>query len=144
METFSALLAFESTAVTGDSPHKDQWRGALMFSSICARTNGWVNNGDACDKRRHRAHYALIVMSYGFLRGSKSINVYLNVLCKLYDIYIGNMQWQPNLQQTSIWYRLSFSHTNCLYSKEYECNNHRLCYCSQATELRHIYCNCIC
>ena len=27
-----------------NSPHKGQWRGALMFSLICARTNGWVNN----------------------------------------------------------------------------------------------------
>ena len=28
-----------------------------MFSSICARINGWVNNGEAGDLRRHRAHY---------------------------------------------------------------------------------------
>ena len=27
------------------SPHKGQWRGALMLSLICARINGWVNNG---------------------------------------------------------------------------------------------------
>ena len=40
-----------------DSPHKGQWRGALMFSLICAWTNGWANNGDASDLRRHRAHY---------------------------------------------------------------------------------------
>ena len=24
-------------------PHKGQWHGALMFSLICARMNGWVN-----------------------------------------------------------------------------------------------------
>ena len=30
-----------------NSPHKGQWRGALMFSLICARINGWVNNGEA-------------------------------------------------------------------------------------------------
>ena len=29
------------------SPHKGQWRGALMFSLICARINGWVNNREA-------------------------------------------------------------------------------------------------
>ena len=28
-------------------PHKDQWRGALMFSLICAWINGWANNQDA-------------------------------------------------------------------------------------------------
>ena len=28
-----------------------------MFSLICAWTNGWTNHRDACDIRRHRAHY---------------------------------------------------------------------------------------
>ena len=58
METFFALLAI----CAGNSPrywpfvrgihrppvnslHKGQWRGALMFSFICARINGWINNG---------------------------------------------------------------------------------------------------
>ena len=45
-----------------NSPHKGQWRGALMFSSICTRVNGWVNNGEAGDLRRHRAHYDVILM----------------------------------------------------------------------------------
>ena len=48
-----------------NSPHKGQWRGALMFSLICARTNGWVNNGEAGDLRRHRAHCDVIAMSWG-------------------------------------------------------------------------------
>ena len=29
-----------------DSPHKCQWRRALMSSLICVWTNGWVNNWD--------------------------------------------------------------------------------------------------
>ena len=45
-----------------NSPHKGQWRGALMFTLICARINGWVNNGEAGDLRRNRAHYDVIVM----------------------------------------------------------------------------------
>ena len=45
-----------------NSPHKGQWRGALMFSLICIGTNDWVNNRDAGDLRRHRAHYDAIVM----------------------------------------------------------------------------------
>ena len=45
-----------------DSPHKCQWRGALMFSLICAWTNGWANNRDTGDLRRHRAHYDGSVM----------------------------------------------------------------------------------
>ena len=40
-----------------NSPHKGQWRGALMFSLICAWINRWVNNREADDLRRHRAHY---------------------------------------------------------------------------------------
>ena len=44
-----------------NSPLKGQWRWALMFSFICARINGWVNNRKACDLRRHRAHYDVIV-----------------------------------------------------------------------------------
>ena len=45
-----------------NSPHKGQWRGALVFSLICTRINGWVNNREADDFRRHRAHYYVIVM----------------------------------------------------------------------------------
>ena len=37
-----------------NSPHKDQWHGALMFSLICVWINGWVNNREAGDFRRHR------------------------------------------------------------------------------------------
>ena len=44
------------------SPHKGQWRGALMFSLICVWINHWVNNRKAGDLRRHRGHYDVIVM----------------------------------------------------------------------------------
>ena len=39
-----------------NSPHEGQWCGALMISLICAWTNGWVNNRDTGDLRRHRVH----------------------------------------------------------------------------------------
>ena len=45
-----------------NSPHKGQWRGALMFTLICARINGWLNNREAGDLRRHRAYSDVIVM----------------------------------------------------------------------------------
>ena len=45
-----------------NSPHKCQWRGALMLTLICAWIHGWVNNRGAGDLRRHRAHYDVIVM----------------------------------------------------------------------------------
>ena len=64
METFSRNWPF----VWGihrspvNSPHKDQWRGALMFSLICVWINGWVNNREAGDLRRYHAHYDVTVM----------------------------------------------------------------------------------
>ena len=58
-----------------NSPHKGQWRGALMFSLICTWTNCWANNGDAGDLRRHRAHYDVIVllMIYSFWHMHKMV-----------------------------------------------------------------------
>ena len=59
-----------------NSPHKGQWRGALMFSLICTRINIWVNNREAGDLRRHRAHYDVIVtcsvFDGGFFRNAVS------------------------------------------------------------------------
>ena len=45
-----------------NSPHKGQWRGALMFSLIYVWINDWVNNRKADDFRRYCAHYDVIVM----------------------------------------------------------------------------------
>ena len=45
-----------------NSPHKGQWRGALMFSLICVWINGWANSREASDMRRYRAHYDVTVM----------------------------------------------------------------------------------
>ena len=55
-----------------NSPHKGQWRGALMFSLICGWIDGWVNNREAGDLRRHRAHYDVtIINSVGGLHGKQ-------------------------------------------------------------------------
>ena len=56
--TFSALLNLcaGNSSVTGEFPSKCQWRGALMFSLICA----WVSNRDW---RRHLDHYDITVMN---------------------------------------------------------------------------------
>ena len=45
-----------------NSPHKGQWRGALMFSLIWVWINGWIYNHEAGDLRRYRAHYDVTVM----------------------------------------------------------------------------------
>ena len=47
---------------TVNSPHKGQWRGALIFSLICVWINGWINNREAGDLSRYRVHYDDIVM----------------------------------------------------------------------------------
>ena len=63
-ETFSAWLAIcaGNSPVPMNSPHKGQSREALVFSLICVWINDWVNNGEASDLRRYRAHYDVIVM----------------------------------------------------------------------------------
>ena len=45
-----------------NSPHKGQWRGALIFSLIWTWINSWVNNPEVGDLRRHRAHCEVSVM----------------------------------------------------------------------------------
>ena len=53
-----------------NSPHKGQWRGALMFSLICVWINGWVNNREAGNSRRYRVHYDVTVLiTRIFVRG---------------------------------------------------------------------------
>ena len=44
-----------------NSRHKGQWRRALVFSLICVWINGWVNNREAGDLRRHRGHYDVLL-----------------------------------------------------------------------------------
>ena len=43
-------------------PREGKWRGPLVFSLICAWTNGWVNNREVGDLRRHRVHYDVTLM----------------------------------------------------------------------------------
>ena len=50
--------AIEGLNLPMTSTSRRQWRGALMFSLICA----WVNNREASDLGRHRAPYDVIEM----------------------------------------------------------------------------------
>ena len=59
-----------------NSPHKGQWRGALMFSLTCAWINDWVNKCEAGDLRHHWAHYDVTVM--GWSRNVESIRANLS------------------------------------------------------------------
>ena len=61
MATFAALLAIcaGNSQVTGEFPHKGQWRGALMFSLICLNKRlskqswGWWFEMPSCLLWRH-------------------------------------------------------------------------------------------
>ena len=64
METFSVLLAFcaGNSPDPGEFPSQRPVAWSFDVFLICAWINGWVNNGEASDLRRHRAHYDVTVM----------------------------------------------------------------------------------
>ena len=69
MKTFSALLVIYA----GYSPVPDEFpaqrpvtRSFDVFFFICVWINDWVNNGEAGDLRRYRAHYNVMVMQYEY------------------------------------------------------------------------------
>ena len=77
-----------------NSPHKDQWRGALMFSLICAWINGWVNNRKVGDLRHHHAHYDVTVMMISLsdvIRCSSFCNKILTLM--LYQLLYRDLFW---------------------------------------------------
>ena len=67
-----------------NSRHKGQWRGALVFSLICAWINGWVNYRETGDFRRHRAHYDVTVM----LVSIADMPLYEPTMAEITDAYI--------------------------------------------------------
>ena len=77
---------------------------ALMFTLICARMNGWVNNRETGDLRRHRAHYDVIVMV--FTRtidwytvqtdGNRNVSRVRNCMWLAWLGVINTLQWRHN------------------------------------------------
>ena len=79
-----------------NSPHKGQWRGALMFSFICAWIYSWVNDYEAGDLRRHRAHYDVIVMDFGYWLFWLSV-ILIAFACQLDELlYLRNFSMEYN------------------------------------------------
>ena len=75
METFSALLALcaGNSPVSGEFPAQKpvtQSVGCIPWSAPWI--NSWVNNRQAGDLRRHRAHYDVIVMDDGVVTWNNS------------------------------------------------------------------------
>ena len=76
-----------------NSPNKGQWRGALVFSLICAWTSSWVNNWNPGDLRRHRDHYDVTVMVKVRKRSIGSKSAIFFVPC---DLVIRQMSLKNN------------------------------------------------
>ena len=70
-----------------NSPHKGQWRGALMFSLICVWINGWVNNREAGDLRPHRAHYEVSVMWWCITHVAILPALKVRTICHAWDLW---------------------------------------------------------
>ena len=94
-----------------NSPHKGQWREALMFTLICARINGWVNTREAGDLRRYRPHYDVIVMIYRYNIAAMGVWVqrrkypfYRSVLVYSGVIIMHSTVYFKTRQSTSIFY----------------------------------------
>ena len=67
-----------------NSLHEGQWRGALMFSLIYAWINAQVNNREAGDLRRYRAHNDVTVMlkiKYGETTGNIETPILWKIVC---------------------------------------------------------------
>ena len=83
-----------------NSPHKGQWRGALMFSLICAWIKGSVNNGEVGDLNRHRTHYDVIVMIRNLAHGKILFRLCCTKMVLMTDIirfirmYLPIFSWQ--------------------------------------------------
>ena len=64
MKKYSALLAIcvENSPATGELPAQRPVTRSFDVFLICVWINGWVNNREAGDFRRYRAHYDVTVM----------------------------------------------------------------------------------
>ena len=89
---------FIGNRLSVNSPHKDLWRGTLIFSLICTRTNGSVNNRDAGDLKCHRAHYDATVMEIlRPLQVKISSKWYFCFTESIMYISVLVLQWKPTL-----------------------------------------------
>ena len=91
MEAFSALLALcvGNSPVTGEFSSQRPVTRTLMFPLICAWTNGWVNNRDAGDLRRHRDHYDVTAMTCGSLERTAIVTSKSTVEWNIFRVRVG-------------------------------------------------------
>ena len=113
METFSALLALcaGNSPVTGQFPSQRSMSRGLVFSLICAWTNGWVNNRHAGDLGRNRAHYDVTVMVWQVDETEDRliiISIETGALCdqpttkSIWIINLAKALWWPHNERDSV------------------------------------------
>ena len=81
-----------------NSPHRGQWRGALMFSLIRIWRNDWVDNRDAGDYKRHRGYYNVPVIwhddvikwKYFHVIGHLCGALIISLICAWINSWVGN------------------------------------------------------
>ena len=74
------------------------WLGDLLFSFICAWTNGWINNRDAEDFSRHRAHLDVTV----FFRPNINRKLFYNVwVYRQHQVLVFHisLRWETSQEQ---------------------------------------------
>ena len=102
MSTMASQITCVSHRSPVDSPHKGQWRGALMFSLIWA----WANSREAGDLRHHRAHYDVTVMNDLYSGTGNSLQpVWLQ---EITSITAASLSSWP-LEQTSVKFQSMYS-----------------------------------
>ena len=75
--------------VIGGFPSQRPVTRSFDVSLICAWTNGWINNRDAGDLRRHRTHYDVTVMLFASFMvtcltvGASTSDIFLTIMGKL-------------------------------------------------------------
>ena len=90
-------LCGEFTCHRVNSPHKGRWREALMFSLICAWLNGWINNREAGDLRRHHTYHEVTVMENPETAYKKIVCVVKSGLVAVTWHYVhAKPYWKPN------------------------------------------------
>ena len=93
----------------GNSPHKEQWRRALMFFFYL---NGWVNNCEAGDLGRCHANYGVTVVSCclgwthlgwnNMVNHLKTIFLIASLIKKLFEFQFIKITFCGSYQQNSI------------------------------------------
>ena len=142
-----------------NSSHKGQWREALMFTLICTRINGWVNNREVGDLRRHHGHYDVILMINKLICSIVLYIKYINPYWKLFYssnrcIWILKSRWHSftcaHLLKASVW-KNNHSGAEPTRNILWDINQYKGCWLPgslrrhaiNSIAIRHITCSCL-